>query len=166
MGERLTVRAAAERIGISTEVARRQVRKLGVAVGDDGLIDLSEFIDERARGLDRSRQRGAGDGAHLAQSTNLKRLQADRLELRIARERGELVRRVDVERALTTAGQKIRDAALAVPARAAQDLAGVTDPVEIKRILAEHMRAFLDAYANDLEEQAFGETRDDDDVDA
>ena len=166
MAERLTVPEAASRLGISRQVAVLQVRKLGVVVGDDGRIDLAEYVEARARGLDRSRQAGAGDGAHLAQSTNLKRLQADRLELRIARERGELVRKVDVVRALTTAGQKIRDAALAVPARAAQDLAGVTDPVEIKRILAEHMRAFLDAYANDLEEQAFGEARDDDDVDA
>lgn len=158
MADRVTIGEAARRLSIHRSNVSRQATRWRL-VGDDGLIDFEMLVAMRATESNRLVKTG-DTGAMLREATNLKRLQSARLELRIGRERGELVRRADVVRALVTTGQRIRDAALAIPARAAQDLAGVTDPAEAKRILAEHMRGFLDGVANGLDEAAFAEDRD------
>lgn len=158
MGERLTIAQAAKRLGVHRSNVSRPARQWRL-IGDDGRVDLEELIAHRDI-AGRNAKTHATAGEALTASTNLRRLQADRLELRIARERGELVRRADVVRALTTAGQKIRDAFLAVPAGLAQDLVGISDVATAKAIIDERLRSTLNAYANDLEEQAFNETRD------
>ena len=176
----VTVTEAARRLGVDKALVSRQVRRFGL-MGEDKRFSMSAYEAARARGLNplmrRDRPIDAGMLAHVepvssdaspaaAPTSSVvsavmehKQLQAEMLRLQIARERGELVERSEVDAAYMTAGRALRDAMLALPARVAQEVVGLTDVVEVRRVLDARVREALDALAtalsaDDTEDQA------------
>lgn len=173
----VTVTEAARRLGVDKALVSRQVRRFGL-MGEDKRFSMSAYEQARARGLNplmrRDRPIDAGLLAHVQPAstdatppapssaptpassvvsavTEHKQLQAEMLRLQIARERGELVDRSEVDAAYMTAGRALRDAMMALPARAAQEVVGLTDVADVRRVLEARVREALDALAGALE---------------
>lgn len=176
MSDIVTVTEAARRLGVDKSLVSRQVRKFGL-MGEDKRFSMSAYQQARARGLNplmrRDRPIDADLLAHVEPAstdaapasspsapppssvvsavTEHKQLQAEMLRLQIARERSELVDRGEVDAAYMTAGRALRDAMLALPARVAQEVVGMTDVVAVRRVLDARVREALDALAGALE---------------
>jgi len=61
-------------------------------------------------------------------------------ELALERERGHLVPAADVEKEAFETARRVRDALASMPDRLAPVLAGILDPLEVRRVLADEVR--------------------------
>ncbi len=179
MSDIVTVTEAARRLGVDKALVSRQVRKFGL-MGEDKRFSMLAYEEARVRGLNPLMRRDRPIDSDLLQHVDAvstdatpaptssaatiappssvvsavaehKQLQAEMLRLQIARERGELVDRGEVDEAYMTAGRALRDAMLALPARVAQEIVGITDAVEVRRVLEARVREALATLAATLE---------------
>lgn len=172
MSDIVTVTEAARRLGVDKALVSRQVKKFGL-MGEGKRFSFAAYEQARARGLNplMRRDRPLDDGllsrvetvstdasptvepspSVVSAVAEHKNLQAELLRLQIARQRGELVSRAEVDEAYMTAGRAVRDAMLALPARVAQEIVGMTDPIAVKRVLDQRVREAMDALAAALE---------------
>lgn len=84
----------------------------------------------------------------------LVRAQADKLELDIGKRRGELLLASDVEQQDMALAADFRSRLDGLPGRIANELAGITDAAEIRRLLLEETRAIATAFADAIRKQA------------
>lgn len=117
---RLTITEIAKQVGVHKSTVSRQVGKLELA-GEDGLVDLDEYIAARA-GLDPALQTTGRAKPAAAQATGMAaarhrkmEAEAERAELDLAQRRGELIERSLVAATLGPALRRLRDDLLAVP---------------------------------------------------
>lgn len=80
----------------------------------------------------------------------------------LAKSRGELVAKADVDRAAFTIGRSIRDGLFSLPPQISGELMGLTDRWEVERVLTGHLRRVLESAERDFkrvpEEDAPGST--------
>jgi hypothetical protein len=108
--------------------------------------------DAQPRSPDVAPRRGAGQvPAPANEATRHKKLQADKLELELRRQSGELLERAEVEEHLMTAFRTLRDGLLSLSNKLAANLAQTSDTVEVRRELDTAHRELLAQLANDLE---------------
>lgn len=142
----LTLTAYAEHRGVSQPTVTRAVQtgrlKESVARGANGdpVIVDAELADlEWNANTDATKVRAQGDGdadgdENLVEATTrLKVAQADTAELKLQRERGELVRAADVEKALVDAFGAARSSLMILPQQLKLDLPHLTQ-ADVDRI--------------------------------
>lgn len=175
--ELVTVSEAARQLGIDKSVVSRQVRKLGIAKDRTGRFGFDEYVARRERELNPMMARGGGmadpaspaaraganetrrhdvGAVNVGQNANneLKRLQAQKLQLELAERAGDLIDRAAVTAQLQTATRTLRDTLLGLPNRLAGDLASMTDVAEIKTRLDAEIRKTLETLAAGFAELA------------
>lgn len=151
---RLTITEIAGRVGVNKSTVSRQAARFNLK-GDDGLVDLDQYLAIRATGLDPLLQpegrssatpADAGDSADLAAERARKmRADADRAELDLARTRGELLDKARAERAYEDAARRLRDAVMQVPRDIAADLSRLGDELAIEAHLTQRLSAAFSA---------------------
>lgn len=132
----MTLTEYAEHRGVSQPSVSRAVQsgRLRESVehapnGRPLIVDVELADKEWAANTDATKVRGdieEGDEDLIAATTRWKVAQADAVELKLRRERGELVRAADVERALAEAFSSARSSLLALPSQLRQDLPHLT----------------------------------------
>lgn len=119
----VSTRALARLVGVAERTAREVATK-GIFVRAGRGFDLEKSVAGYCAHLRRAKTGKRGEGVALAsdERRRLARLQADALELKIARERGALVDAGETERVLASIAIKARDAVLRAPTRIAAQL--------------------------------------------
>jgi DNA-binding MurR/RpiR family transcriptional regulator len=158
---RLTITEIAVRVGVHKSTVSRQARAAGL-VGADGKVDLEEYQALRRTGLDPSLQPMgkatapvALDGPNYnAQRAKREAAEAALAEMKLARQRGEMVTVPAVEAAAASAfGRAMARFSEAWP-EVAVDLASMTDPAAIAERLAETQRRVMAALNTEFLEDA------------
>lgn len=91
---------------------------------------------------------GASPGeSHDSARTRLRIAEADLLELKLAEERGEVIRVEAVKAALSVAMATVREALLQIPSRLAPLLAADTDPASVQNLLHAEIHQTLEHLA-------------------
>jgi phage terminase Nu1 subunit (DNA packaging protein) len=152
---RLTITDVAKAVGVHKSTVSRQARASGL-VGSDGLVDLDAYRALRATGLDPALQtsgpeaggmparRATADadaGTLQAERTRKMAADAQLAELTLARQRGELLERDQVERVQEDRARSLRQRILMVPRAVASDLALLSDP----KAIAGHLTIVLES---------------------
>ncbi len=126
----------------------------GLPVEPNGLIDRAKALEWMERNLDQARRKTNGANGSLSPTKTVTDLRAehevvkiDRARLQLAKERGDLVDRVEAERAIFDRARRERDAHLAWIMRAAPLMAAAlgVDPGRMFAVLDRAVRDHLDA---------------------
>ena len=155
-------------MGVSLPTVDRWVRD-GMPVKQRGTKGVPwEFVlsDVVAWWGDRQRQAAAGAAPTDAEGAKLRKLiaEAERAELELAKEKGEVAPVRDFERAQARAMAVIRQNILNVPARAVLRLLGETDEATFKATLRAELALALEQSAN-ADDLIAGDDDDNDDTD-
>lgn len=157
----LTEAAYAERIGMSRSGVRNAKAAGRIALYDDGSINASASDALLASMTDPSKQRGAmvrisddegGDTLELPASADFlevktfhERRKVEKLQIEIAKRRGELVERAAAEAMVFDLARRERDAWMAWPARVSAQMAAElgVDARTLEGVMDRHLREHL-----------------------
>jgi len=184
MADLVGVRAAARELGLNASTISRNVKDGIIpnhGTEAEPLIDVDEARAARDFHLDPSKRGNAaglmlgegdedaggsgeiGGGETVSPGADPKLRQArtarEGYEAMMARLRyeqaaGLLIRRDEVERQLVDASRTVRDALQRLGAKLAPELAAISDPAEVQRLINEAHRSVLEGLANALSQQA------------
>ena len=109
------------------------------------------LADWNRRQRELARNKGGGDSGREPSKnktfweakTRTQQADAELREIELARERALLVDRAGVETAAFEFGRAVREAFMPLPARLASTLAGMENPIEIRQLLEQEVRATL-----------------------
>jgi len=149
------VAAAAKELGISREALAQNVRE-GI-VPNHGTAARAKIDIEEARAIREGTLQPERRGREFQSATpQLSQLQKMRMaveatrvqkaKIQIAELEGRLVNRAEVEAAIFGAARDLRQALLALSARLAGDLAGLSEPTACRALLDRNVRATLDDF--------------------
>jgi phage terminase Nu1 subunit (DNA packaging protein) len=134
-----------EDLGALIGVSARQIRHLAQQ-GTLERVERGRF--ELGASIKALIDNAAGDGSELnKQRVRKLRAEADRVELELAKARGEVALISEFERAQTAMNTLIRTNVMGVPRRAVLALLGEKSEVRWKQVLAEELRLALKAAA-------------------
>lgn len=159
---RMTMVAIAAAVGVHKSTVSRQCRSAGI-VGADGLVDLEQYRALRAGGLDPALQTSGPDAGRAAARASAlvdpdapilaaeraRKMAADAqlAELALAKQRGELLDRDEVQRTQEDLARNLRARILMVPDQVAHELALLPDEAAIRGHLTLALeRALMEAH--------------------
>lgn len=164
--QRVTPSALADHLGVNRSTISRAIAAGKVTLGPDGLADLvgavAQFQSNRRRRRCRTRRGGSelttsdtptaaarGD-AFWDAKTRREQAEAALAELKAAEMRGELVRRLEVERAVAGRLVALRESLESLADRLAALMAAETDPVICRRLIRDEHRQALANFVETL----------------
>lgn len=169
MSRRVTITAAAGRLGVNKSTISRWVAKHPALRDEDGLVDPDELrahrdqvVDPRlqTRGAAASQARGTSStGASGVASLNdarqrTERAKAEMSELDLVLRLGHTLNRADVETALVAAAETLKAEAMQVVKEQAERLATIDDSRAMEVALREIMTDLMEAMAQALNRAA------------
>lgn len=151
MRERLSQRAYARHRGVSHEAVRKAVNAGRIPM-HEGRIDPAEADAAWERNSDPAKRRATSESlrtnaAYAHARAERERCRAEIARLDLARRRGLLMERAEVERLAFTRGRRVRDQLLALPAQLAAVIAGTEDPATVERVLEDAIDRALETLA-------------------
>lgn len=160
---RLTITEVAGRVGVHKSTVSRQVAAHGLK-GQDGRVDLDQYLALRAGGLDPALQTtgaapiGGGDAEGGLAAERLRKMAADAqlAELALARQKGEVLDALQVEAEHEDIARRVRDRILQVPREVAADCARLSDEIAIEASMTMALRRALDGLTQELTADAAG----------
>lgn len=147
--------ATAQRLALAAGVTPRQVRKdkdAGAPLGTpEGYIAWRAA--NRVHRSDTNQPGAQGQGINH-ETARLRRVQADREELELAKSKGELMHIEDVRQVVLAANVVFASQLEALPGRLANELAALTNPALILAKLRDECRRVREAVANEFQRLA------------